>query len=190
MVEARPFAAHEPRVQVDFLEDAVGDSPVLGPADTGQVAVDRVQHRQQGRVVGGVDVEVVEVRFVAVAAVDARDLVVGAVHDDLFALTESLRRDVALPPGQHRACLRTAAPGGWLPRSPAGPAGTTRAGRCCRRSSGHPGRDPNRAPQRCTRGIPACFSLVTWIAGGCRLGSEWKCWTSLAVPVGCLPGCE
>ncbi len=64
--------------------------------------MDRVEHRQDRGVVGGVDVEFVEVGFVAVAAADARDLLVGAVVDDLFALAEALWRDVALPPGDDR----------------------------------------------------------------------------------------
>ncbi len=67
----------------------------------GEVAVDRAERRQQGRALRR-DVEVVEVGFVAVARVDASELLIGAVVDHLFALTEALRRDVSLPPGQDR----------------------------------------------------------------------------------------
>ena len=43
VVEAVPLAPHEPRAQVDFLEDAVGDGAAARAADDRQVAVDRVE---------------------------------------------------------------------------------------------------------------------------------------------------
>ena len=46
-----------------------------------------------------------QVGLVAVAGVDACDLLVGAVGDDLFALAEALRRDDALPPRQDRLAV-------------------------------------------------------------------------------------
>ena len=134
MVEAVPLAPHEPRAQVDFLEDAVGDRAAARASHRREVAVDRVERRQQRRALRR-DVEVVQVGFVAVARVHAPDLLVGAVVDHLFALAEPLRRDVALPPGQHRPAAVAAAPAGWPRRCSPAAGRTTRGCRLRRRSS-------------------------------------------------------
>ena len=60
VVEAVPLASHEPRSQVEFLEDAVGDGAVVRPADRRRLQCDRVEDRQQGGALRR-DLEVVQV---------------------------------------------------------------------------------------------------------------------------------
>ncbi len=101
VVDAVPLLAHEAGLQVELLEHAVADRRVARTALRGQIAVQRIEHRHQRRVVGS-DLEVVQVGLVAVAGVDPGDRLVGAVDDDLIALAEALLGDAALPEGQHR----------------------------------------------------------------------------------------
>ena len=68
--------------------------------------------------VAGCDLEVVEVRFVAVARADRGDGLVVGVHDDVFALAEAERENPALPPGEVLPGLHSAARSGSAPFVP------------------------------------------------------------------------
>ncbi len=81
------------------LDRRVDDRPARGALDRAEVAADRVEGSDVGDFVGG-ELEVVQVRLQAVAAVDGGDRLVAGVHDHVFALAEAEREHTALPPRQ------------------------------------------------------------------------------------------
>ena len=73
--------------------------PSLVPPAEREVAVDRVEGRDVGDVVG-LDLEVVQVGLQAVGAGNPGDGLIVGVHHEVFALAEAEREHAALPPRQ------------------------------------------------------------------------------------------
>ena len=104
VIDARPFVHHQPRRDVDLLEETVGDAGVARPADRREVAQDRVVCRDQRGPLRG-QLELVQIHLVAVAGAHVLDVRVGVVGDHAFAQPEAVDCDVSLPPREHRFAL-------------------------------------------------------------------------------------
>src|SRR5262249_23307528 len=102
VVDAVPFVADEPGLQVDLLHERVGDRTVGRTAVGGEVAADRVVDGEQRGPLRR-DLEGVQVGLVAVAGTHYRDVAVGRVGDHYGRIAPAAVHERALPPGEDGA---------------------------------------------------------------------------------------